>query len=188
MQKPTVWEELSATPPKAFIPCSLCAAQKSAAPWFTVSRIGVPAQQCRTAPPGKRLARTTFRLGECCTGALRQRPMAPSVDGYRRQPNSVGAREVSVFLSDQATRGNVSASTQNQALAALLFLYSEVLHRPLELVGGVVHAKRPMRLPVVRWARKVRWISELSGHILVGGVDARHEPPFPSPPLSGDVT
>jgi integron integrase len=83
---------------------------------------------------------------------------------HRRHPNSMGAHEVSVFLSDLATRGNVSASTQNQALAALLFLYSEVLHRPLEFVGGVVHAKRPVRLPVVMSREEVRAVLEqLSG-------------------------
>jgi site-specific recombinase XerD len=76
----------------------------------------------------------------------------------------MGAREVSVFLSDLATRGSVSASTQNQALAALLFLYSEVLHRPLEFVGGVVHAKRPVRLPVVMTREEVKAVlAQMSG-------------------------
>jgi integron integrase len=83
---------------------------------------------------------------------------------HRRHPNSMGAREVSAFLSDLATRGNVSASTQNQALAALLFLYSEVLHRPLEFVGGVVHAKRPTRLPVVMSREEAKaLLDQLSG-------------------------
>jgi site-specific recombinase XerD len=67
----------------------------------------------------------------------------------RRHPRSLGADEVSAFLSDLADRGGVSASTQNQALAALLFLYAEVLQRPLGSLGQVVHAKRPARLPVV---------------------------------------
>jgi integron integrase len=83
---------------------------------------------------------------------------------HRRHPESMGAPEVSAFLSDQATRGNVSASTQNQALAALLFLYSEVLHRPLEFVGGVVHAKRPTRLPVVMSRDEVKAVlGQLTG-------------------------
>jgi integrase len=82
----------------------------------------------------------------------------------RRHPNSMGAREVSAFLSALATRGNCSASTQNQALAALLFLYSEVLHRPLEFVGGVVHAKGPIRLPVVMSPEEVKAVlGQLSG-------------------------
>jgi integrase len=56
---------------------------------------------------------------------------------------------VTAFLSNLATRGKVSASTQNQALAALLFLYSQVLERDLEFLAGLVRAKRPARLPVV---------------------------------------
>jgi integron integrase len=85
---------------------------------------------------------------------------------YRRNqpPTGSASEEVSAFLSSLATEGHVSASTQNQALAALLFLYSEVLHRPLELVGGVVHAKRPTRLPVVMSREEVQSVLEhLSG-------------------------
>lgn len=67
----------------------------------------------------------------------------------RRHPLSMGAAEVSAFLSHLAVERNVSASTQNQALAALLFLYAEVLRRPLEPVGSLVRAKRPARIPVV---------------------------------------
>jgi integron integrase len=66
-----------------------------------------------------------------------------------RHPRSLGASEVTSFLSDLASHGGVSASTQNQALAALLFLYAEVLEQPLGALGKVVHAKRPVRLPVV---------------------------------------
>ncbi len=60
------------------------------------------------------------------------------------------------FLSDLAVRRRVSASTQNQASAALLFLYREVLRTPLESPGGVVRAKRPSRLPVVLTRAEVR--------------------------------
>ena len=74
---------------------------------------------------------------------------------HRRHPRSMGATEVSAFLSDLATRSEVSASTQNQALAALLFLYAHVLQRPLEPIGEIVHAKRPGRLPVVMTAAEV---------------------------------
>jgi integron integrase len=52
-------------------------------------------------------------------------------------------------VSSLAVRGKVSASTQNQATAAVVFLYREVLGAPLEAVGEVVRAKRPHRLPVV---------------------------------------
>jgi hypothetical protein len=65
----------------------------------------------------------------------------------RRHPAEMGAAEVTAFLSNLATRGRMSASTQNQALAALLFLYSQVLQRDLEFLAGLVRAKRPARLP-----------------------------------------
>ncbi len=50
----------------------------------------------------------------------------------------------------------VAASTQNQALAALLFLYGKVLNRPLGRIEGVVRARRPRRLPVVLTRQEVR--------------------------------
>lgn len=67
----------------------------------------------------------------------------------RRDPRALGAREVTEFLSSLATKDQVSASTQNQALASLLFLYKEVLGQPLEFLAELVYAKRSTRLPVV---------------------------------------
>lgn len=67
----------------------------------------------------------------------------------KRHPRDMGAREVEAFLTRLATRGHVSASTQNQALSALLFLYREVLQQELPWVDNVQRAKRPKRLPVV---------------------------------------
>jgi integron integrase len=76
----------------------------------------------------------------------------------------MGAREVSAFLSSLATTNSVSASTQNQALAALLFLYSAVLDQKLDALSNVVHAKRPGRLPVVMTSEEVATVlSKLSG-------------------------
>ena len=66
-----------------------------------------------------------------------------------RHPLEMGAAEVEAFLSDLAVRRDVSASTQNQALAALLFLYKQVLKQELPWLGEVVRAKKPARLPVV---------------------------------------
>jgi site-specific recombinase XerD len=66
-----------------------------------------------------------------------------------RHPDELGAREVTNFLSWLATDLEVSASTQNQALAAILFLYREVLGRDLDWMDQIVRAKRPLRLPVV---------------------------------------
>ena len=66
--------------------------------------------------------------------------------------------EISQFLSGLATDGRVSASTQNQALNALLFLYHEVLNKKIGLVEGVVRAKRPQRLPVVLTKNEVKTV------------------------------
>jgi integron integrase len=67
----------------------------------------------------------------------------------KRHPTEMGVREVRAFLSHLAVRRRVSASTQNQALSALLFLYREVLGEELEWIDGLVRARRPVRLPVV---------------------------------------
>jgi integron integrase len=61
----------------------------------------------------------------------------------------LGEREVSRFLSDLAVRGNVAASTQNQALSAILFLFQHVLGRELDWLDGVARARRSQHLPVV---------------------------------------
>jgi len=66
-----------------------------------------------------------------------------------RHPAEMGAREVEAFLSWLATERDVAAATQNQALAALLFLYKQVLGQELPWFKGLVRAKRPVRLPVV---------------------------------------
>lgn len=66
-----------------------------------------------------------------------------------RHPAEMGAKEVEAFLSWLATERDVAAATQNQALAALLFLYKQVLGQELPWFKGMVRAKRPVRLPVV---------------------------------------
>jgi integron integrase len=67
----------------------------------------------------------------------------------KRHPKDMGAAEVEAFLSHLAVEGNVSASTQNQALSALLFLYREILAVELPWLDDVVRAKKPQRLPSV---------------------------------------
>jgi len=67
----------------------------------------------------------------------------------KRHPSTMGKEEVARFLTALAVERRVSASTQNQALAAILFLYQEVLGMPIGLLDGVVRAKAPRRLPVV---------------------------------------
>jgi hypothetical protein len=61
----------------------------------------------------------------------------------------MGKAEVTVFLTHLAVRRDVAASTQNQALSAILFLYRHVLEQELEWVEGFERLKRPARLPVV---------------------------------------
>jgi integron integrase len=74
----------------------------------------------------------------------------------RRHPRDMGGAEVERFLSRLATEGDVSASTQNQALSALLFLYRDVLGMELPWMENVVRAKRSRRLPVVLSQEEVR--------------------------------
>lgn len=67
----------------------------------------------------------------------------------KRHPKEMGAAEVRDYLTHLAVSRRVSASTQNQALSALLFLYREVLEIKLDWIGGAVRAKKSTRLPVV---------------------------------------
>ncbi|NWG30750.1 MAG: integron integrase [Rhodocyclaceae bacterium] len=73
-----------------------------------------------------------------------------------RHPRELGAREVEAFLSDLAVNGRVAASTQNQALSALLFLYREVLKVELPWLENLTRAKPSQRLPVVLTPAEVR--------------------------------
>ena len=75
---------------------------------------------------------------------------------HKRHPASMGAPEIRAFLSYLAVEGRVAASTQTQALCALVFLYREVLHRNVDSLGKVERAKKPERLPVVFSRAEVR--------------------------------
>ena len=74
----------------------------------------------------------------------------------RRHPRDLGAAEVTAFLNHLAVECHVAAATQNQALAALLFLYKEVLGEPLPWLDEIVHAKRSVRRPTVLTADEAR--------------------------------
>ena len=74
----------------------------------------------------------------------------------KRHPDEMGEPEINAFLSSLATDGRVAASTQNQALSALLFLYRHVLERPFPEMPSLVRAHRPARLPVVLTRDEVR--------------------------------
>ncbi|MCD4690491.1 phage integrase N-terminal SAM-like domain-containing protein, partial [bacterium] len=81
-----------------------------------------------------------------------------------RHPLTMSASHVRQFLSYLANERGVSASTQNQALSAILFLYGAVLERDIGWVHGIARAKGPKRLPVVLSKREVRAVlAELDG-------------------------
>lgn len=90
----------------------------------------------------------------------------------KRHPAEMGAPEVEAFLTHLAVQGRVAASTQNQAKAALLFLYREVLKQDLPWLQNIEQAKAPKRLPVVLTEAEVQAVlARLSGtHWLVAGL------------------
>ena len=81
-----------------------------------------------------------------------------------RHPADMGEPEINAFLTHLATDGQVSASTQTQALSALLFLYRNVVHRDVGALDDLVRARKPRRLPVVLTRDEVKGIlDELDG-------------------------
>jgi integron integrase len=89
----------------------------------------------------------------------------------KRHPRDMGVAELEAFLTHLAVEGRVAASTQNQALSALLFFYREVLAINLPWLDNVVRAKTPQRLPVVLTRQEV--VSVLDGMSGVYGLMAR---------------
>lgn len=82
----------------------------------------------------------------------------------KRHPQEMGANEVRQFLTDLAVTRRVAASTQNQALSALLFLYKAVLQQDIGWIEDVVRTKKPKRLPVVLTRDEVKsMLQHLSG-------------------------
>ncbi len=82
----------------------------------------------------------------------------------KRHPTEMGGEEVNAFLTHLAVKENVAASTQNQALCAILFLYKHVLQQELDLCLDTVRAKRPRNLPTVLTVDEVlAIIQNLSG-------------------------
>lgn len=82
----------------------------------------------------------------------------------KRHPKEMGEAEVREFLTHLAVERNVAASTQNQAFNALLFVYQNVVERPLKEIVGVERASCPKKLPVVLTSEEVkRLLAELDG-------------------------
>jgi integron integrase len=93
----------------------------------------------------------------------------------KKHPNDMGAAELEKYLTYLATERKVAASTQNQALSAILFLYKEVLKIPLETDFQFVGAKKPKRLPVVLSKKEVQQVldrltgtTKIIGQLLYG--------------------
>lgn len=88
----------------------------------------------------------------------------------KRHPADLTGRHVNQFLSHLAIKGRVAASTQNQALCAIVFLYRHVIQKELGEFGEIVRAKRPARLPDVLTREETkrlmanRTVQELLGH------------------------
>ena len=82
----------------------------------------------------------------------------------KQHPKEMGVPEIEAFLSHLAVEGKVAASTQNQALSAILFLYQQVLNQELDGRINALRAKRPERLPTVLTPEEVNAVlSQLSG-------------------------
>jgi integron integrase len=82
----------------------------------------------------------------------------------KRHPDTMGEQEIAAFLTHLAVNRNVAASTQNQALSALLFLFQQVLDRKLDFIAGVERVRRPPKLPVVLTRNETRSvIAHISG-------------------------
>ncbi len=82
----------------------------------------------------------------------------------RQHPREMGASQIEAYLTHLAVARNVAASTQNQALSALLFLYRDVLGQKLPWMDGMVRAKAPKRLPVILTREEVaRLLVQMKG-------------------------
>ena len=107
-----------------------------------------------------RVKHYSLRTEQAYVGWIRRFIMANG----KRHPRDLGGPEVEAFLTRLATERNVAAGTQNQALAALLFLYRDVLRQDLPWMNTVVRAKRPRRVPVVLTRIEVqRLLAQLDG-------------------------
>jgi len=76
----------------------------------------------------------------------------------KRHPKEMGEIEINAFLTHLAVKGKVSASTQNQALSAILYLYRHVIGRDVGDLGNVIRARKPKRLPVVMTREEVKCV------------------------------
>jgi site-specific recombinase XerD len=129
----------------------------------------VPLAQLNAAPDAAR----KFRLMEAVRLRLRERRYSRRTErayvhwirryilfNERRHPRDLGGDDLRRFLSFLAVEGHVAASTQNQALAALTFLYDAVLRQPLKRIDGLAPARRSRYVPVVLSENEIRRVLE----------------------------
>ena len=132
-----------------------------------VDPIRIPLPHLTAAPDGER----RFRFMEIVRRCMRERRYSRRTEeAYvywirrfivrfdRRHPRELGEPEVRAFLSELAVKERVAASTQNQALAALSFLYERVIERPLARIDGIQPARRSRHVPVVLSPREIEAI------------------------------
>ena len=146
-------------------------------PILTAQRLNPPARG-HTAfgtPPERFIPNPKLKFMEQCREVMRFKRLAlRTEEAYlqwikrfiffhgKRNPKEMGVAEVRAFLTHLASERNVSASTQNQALNALLFLYRHVLDRGMEFVEGFERARRPARVPVVLTKGEMeRWLAAM---------------------------
>ncbi|HET6546657.1 MAG TPA: integron integrase [Rhodanobacteraceae bacterium] len=123
-------------------------------------RVGRPARLLDQVRDRIRVKHYSLRTEQAYVGWIRRFILANG----KRHPRELGGAEVGRFLTWLASERNVAAGTQNQALAALLFLYREVLDTELPWLDDVVRARRPRRVPVVLSRDEVhRLLAQLEG-------------------------
>ena len=132
------------------------------------------------APPGRFLDRVRWHLRVKRYSIRTEKAYVDWIRRFilfhgKRHPETMGEPEIAAFLSHLAVEGRVAASTQNQALSALLFLYQQVLDRKLDFIPGVERVRRPPKLPVVFTRSEARAILahlkgdyRLMAHLLYG--------------------
>ena len=110
-----------------------------------------------------RLRHLSYRTEQTYVGWVRRYVRHAAAEGGRwRHPRDLAEPDVTAFLNYLAAERDVAASTQTQALSALLFLYDAVLDRPLSDLDGLVRVRKPARLPTVLSPEEV---AALLGHV-----------------------
>ncbi|MSR46095.1 MAG: integron integrase [Planctomycetes bacterium] len=148
----------------------------------------VPGENARPRA-GRTASETPPRLIDRVRAVIRARHLSPRTEQtyvhwiirfvrfhHLRHPDAMGAPEIRDFISSLAVTRHVSASTQNQALAALLVLYRDVLQREIDSLEPLIRAKTPKRLPVVLTGPEVQAVLRqmtgapaLAAHLMYGG-------------------